>query len=48
MTTLKINSMSSGNLSTLSVSLHTAHNLDRQQRQKLAIEDLARTEPITK
>ena len=48
MATLKTNTISSGDLSTPSVSLHTAHTLDGQQRQQLALEGLARTEPITK
>lgn len=49
MATLKTNTISSGDLSTPSGTLHTAHNsLDGQQRQQLAIEGLARTEPISK
>lgn len=48
MTTLKTNSISSGDLSTPSISHHTAHNMNGQQRQQLAIEGLTRTEPITK
>ena len=48
MPTLKTNTISSGDLSTPSGSLHTAHTLDGQQRQQLALEGLARTEPLTK
>jgi hypothetical protein len=44
----KNNTISSGDLSTPSGSLRTAHTLDGQKRQQLALEGLARTEPITK
>ena len=47
MATLKTHTLSSGNLSTPSDSLHPAHTLDGQQRQKLALEGLARTEPTS-